>query len=233
MQNLEQIRYVEVDAARLMMILNRFSLPIDDRTRKLKCFPSHPAVRYFTPEYKLQKLDFLVRYPTYFAYELVELHRMQISSASNRNEIIAIVNQVLRDKEPELRTIFYQKFLRGAYECIDEVESWWYARRLVYCRFEKRGAARPQKYYFLTEEGEQVTKELVNSLDHATWYDNRIQLIHKFFDIFSAEDLKNLQYSHPPYRDAQLNEEIPDLSMSDLITSFEQVFGEQLEISLL
>lgn len=231
MQSVDYTRHVEVDVARLMMILNHFSLPIDTKIAQLKCFPSHPVIRYFTPEYKLQKLDFLVRYPTYFAYELIELYRMQIPAARERSEIISIVRQILNDKEPELRTTFYRKFLRGAYERIDAVENWWYARKLVYCCLEARGSARPQKYYFLTEKCEQVTADLVSNIEHAKWYDNRIRLIHKFFQSFSAEDLKNLQYSHPPYREAQLNEEIPDLSISDLITNFEQVFGETLEIS--
>lgn len=228
----EQTKHVEVDVARLLMILSRFALPVDDKTRQLRCFPQYPTTRYFTPEYKLQKLDFLVRYPAYFAYELVELHRMQIPSASEREEIVAIVRQVLADKEPELRTFFYRKFLRGAYERIDAVESWWYARNLVYCRFEQRGAARPQKYYFLTEKGEQVAADLANNVEHAKWYDNRIKLIHQFFNAFSAEELKNLQYSHSAYREAQLNEEIPDLSINDLVTNFKRVFGETLEISL-
>jgi hypothetical protein len=225
--SLENRRYVEVDAARLMIILNNFAVPIDEVARQLKCFPSQIVTRYFTPEYKLQKLDFLVRYPTYFAYELVELYRMQLFPMDGK-EIMTIIRRLLADNEPELRTSFYRKFLRGAYENIDAVESWWYLRKLVYCRFEQRGTARPQKYYFLTEYADQVTNKLIENVDHAEWYDKRIKLIYRFFSSFSAEKLKTLQYSHSAYRDAQLNEEIPDLSEDDLIENFQKVFGETL-----
>jgi hypothetical protein len=233
---LERFRYVEVDAARLLLILNRFALAVDNEASQLQCWPKQPVVRYFTPEYKLQKLDFLVRYPTYFAYELVELHRMQVNSARERDEIKSIVRMVLRDKEPDRRTGLYRKFLRGAYERLDLVESWWHSRNLVYRGLERRGdigsAARPQKYYFLTEKGEEVATELVAAVEHAQWYDGRIRLIHKYFGELSAEELKALQYSHPPYREAQLAEEILDLSLDELLTNFERVFGEPMGVDL-
>ena len=65
-------RFLEVDAARLLIILFRFSEEITEEISGLSCFPSRPVVRYFTPEYYLQKLDFLLRNPGYFIYELIE-----------------------------------------------------------------------------------------------------------------------------------------------------------------
>lgn len=231
---LERVKYVEVESVRLLLILNRFALPVDDKARQLQCWLEQPVVRYFTPEYKLQKLDFLVRYPTYFAYELIELHRMQVHSARDRDEIMSIVRTILSDKEPDRRTDLYQKFLHGAYERLDAVESWWHSRKLVYRGFERRGdinsTARPQKYYFLTEKGEQIATELVAAVEHARWYDERICLIHRHFSGFSAEELKRLQYSHPPYREAQLADEIPDLSLNELFTNFERIFGEPVGV---
>jgi hypothetical protein len=231
--NFESERYIEVDAARLLLILHQFSVEIDEQAQQLKCFPyHHPVVRYFTPEYRLQKIDFLVRYPTYFAYELIELHCMGESCASDRHAIIRIVRDVLENQEPELMTDLYRKFLRGAYERLDQVESWWHSRRLVFRGLEGRGTvgspARPHKYYFLTEKAEKVAVDLLDNVDHAKWYGDRIKQIHFYFGGFSAEKLKNLQYSHKPYRDAQLNEYIPDLPIEDLSNYFEQVFDESL-----
>lgn len=225
-----QTRYVEVDAARLLIILNQFAVAVDDTIRQLQCFPKHVVTRYFTPEYKLQKLDFLVRYPSYFVYELIELYRTETTLSRDRNEIIKLVRLVLNDKEPEQRTDLYRKFLRGAYARLDAVESWWYSRGLVYRGTELRGGARPQKYYFLTEKVEQGVANLVSNVSHAAWYHDRISLLYKYFGEFSADQLRNRQYSHAPYREAQLSEEISDLPFTEIITHFEQVFGEPLGV---
>lgn len=232
----EPFRYIEVDAARLLLILNQFALLIDSTVRELKCYPKHCIIRYFTPEYKLQKLDFLVRYPTYFAYELIELCRLGVTSSISHREVMKIVRSILAEEEPDLRTNLYQKYLRGAYERLDAVEAWWHSRELVYRGLERRGAlgsaSRPQKYYFLTRKGEEVAKSLIANVKHAQWYDARISLLHKTFGNLSATDLKALQYSHKPYREAQLNEEIPDLPLEELIANFERVFNEPLGLDI-
>jgi hypothetical protein len=226
----QDVRHTEVDAARLLLILHQFAVIIDDVCAQLKCLPPRPVVRYFTPEYKLQKLDFLLRYPTYFAYELIELYRLEIPTACDGDAIKKIVRLILSDQEPDRRTDLYRKFFRGAYERIDRVEEWWYSRQLVYRRTEPRGAARPQKYYFLTEKVETIVTHLVSNVPHAAWYDKRLRLLHQYFGELSAEQLKNLQYSHPAYRNAQLSEEIPDLSLEELIMHFEQTFEEAIGV---
>ncbi len=55
--------WVEVDAARLLLILARFGRRPDAGTRRLPCLPAEPFERHFASEYYLQKLDFLLRYP--------------------------------------------------------------------------------------------------------------------------------------------------------------------------
>jgi hypothetical protein len=142
------------------------------------------------------------------------------------------VRSVLTDNEPELLTIPFRRFWRGAYERIDEVEAWWYARALIYTGLEPRGEARPQKHYFLTERGVSEADRLVAVVPHALWYDRRIRLIHRFFGSLSASDVKDLQYSHFPYRQAQLNEVIPDLPVDEIRAAFARVFGEPLGIDL-
>ena len=71
-------RFVEVDAARLLLILARFARGSEELPAHLRCLPVYPFVRYFTPEYYLHKLDFLLRYPRYFIYELTELFRLGV-----------------------------------------------------------------------------------------------------------------------------------------------------------
>lgn len=225
-------RFVEVDAARLLLILTRFATPIDDRIRELQCFPGPEVTRHFTPEYYLQKLDFLVRYPGYLAYELIELCGMGTPPASDPTEIASLVRQVLLDREPELLTQPFRKFWRGAFERLDDVEAWWHARRLVFRGLELRGASRPQKHYFLTPLADDVAGRLAETVDHARWYADRADLIHRFFGGMSAADVKALQYSHAPYRQAQLNEAIPDVRASDIEQNFIRVFREPIGVVL-
>lgn len=225
-------RFVEVDAARLLLILARFATTIDDNVRILRCFPGYPVVRHFTPEYHLQKLDFLVRYPGYLAYELVELHRTGDHEANDRAEVISIVRGVLENREPDLLTMPFRKFWRGAYERLDDVEAWWYSRDLIYAQLEARGQARPQKHYFVTEQAIAEAQRLVACVSHARWYAERIELIHRFLGGLAAGELKALQYSHPEYREAHLNETIPDVDVTELARNFECVFGEPLGVSV-
>lgn len=218
--------FVQVDAARLLLILARFAVPIDDQVQRLPCFPDHEVARHFTPEYYLQKLDFLVRYPGYLAYELTELHRLDIEAARDRDGVKRLVRTVLREREPELMTLPFRRFWRGAYERLDDVEAWWYSRRLVYTALEPKGGARPQKHYFLTDLAESEARRLVSAVEHAHWYAQRIDLIYRFFGSMSAARVKELQYSHEAYRQAQLNEVIPDLPPEEIAANFARVFGE-------
>ena len=227
-------RSVEVDAARLLLILYHFATEPDDASRRLRCWPSRPVSRHFTPEYYLQKLDFLVRYPSYLAYELVELHDLGVPAAADGAAVQAVIRRLVGDREPEYRTMPFRKFWRGAYESIDRVEAWWYARELVYTGTEQRGGAatpgRPQKHYFLTPLGVAAAERLVTDVVHAQWYDDRIRLLLRFYGGLTPAAVKALQYSHAPYRAAQLNEHIPDLAPEDVQANFRRVFGATLEL---
>ncbi len=225
-------RFVEVDAARLLLILTRFAVPIDDESRQLPCLPGHEFNRHFTPEYYLQMLDFLLRYPGYLAYELIELHRLGIDATRDRDGMMELIRSVLGETEPEFLTLPFRKFWRGAYERLDDVEAWWYARRLVYAALESKGSARPQKHYFLTRLAETEAERLVTAVEHAWWYAERIDLIFRFFGGLSAARVKELQYAHEAYRQAQLDETIPDLPAEEIGQSFARVFGVPLGVNL-
>lgn len=225
----ETERSVEADAARLLLILYHFAGETDNATRELRCWPGRPVSGHFTPEYYLQKLDFLVRYPSYLAYELVEMHNLGVLAAADGSAVQAVIRQLLADQEPEFRTMPFRKFWRGAYESIDRVEAWWYARELVYTGIEQRGGAatpgRPQKHYFIAPLGVAEAERLVAQVQHARWYDERVRLLLRYYGGLTPADVKALQYSHAPYRAAQLNEHIPDLAPEDVQANFRRVFG--------
>lgn len=136
-------RFVEVDAARLLLILDRFSVLPSDETRRLACAKRYEFTSHFASEYYLQKLDFLLRYPRYFAFELIELYAAQDGPAAVANAVKAAIRDVLSEGAPELHTEPFVRFWRGAYERLDDVEAWWFSRELVYIGREVRGVARP------------------------------------------------------------------------------------------
>jgi DNA-binding PadR family transcriptional regulator len=225
-------RFVEVDAARLLLIIARFARRSEEPTAHLRCLPLYPFVRYFTPEYYLHKLDFLLRYPRYFIYELTELFRLSLIADQQRDELLTIIRSIEQLQEPELLTQHFRKFWRGAYERLDDVESWWHARQLIYTCFEPRGNARPQKYYFITDRGMAEADRLVAEVAHARWYADRIALLYQYFGGLSAAAIKDLQYSHVVYRQAQIDEFIPDLAPEEIEEHFARVFGEQLALEV-
>jgi hypothetical protein len=223
--------FVEVDAARLLLILDRFARPASEKTFPSDCAPSEPFVAHFASEYYLQKLDFLLRYPAYFIHELTELYQADDPAASNRDLIIATTIKIESDNEPELQTIPFRKFWRGAYERLDDVEAWWWSRELVFTKFSRRGMAAPWKHYFLTKLGKDVAARLVANVPHAIWYARRVAQIHRFMGHLNATDIKARQYRHARYRDANLNQFIPDLTAKEIAENFEHVFGEKLGVT--
>lgn len=225
-------RFVEVDAARLLLIIARFARQPETQSSLPRCRPAHPFVAYFTPEYYLHKLDFLLRYPRYFVYELTELFRMGVIAVPQRDEVLQVVRTVIADNEPELMTQHFRRFWRGAYERLDLVESFWHARQLIYIAYEPRGEARPWKYYFLTQQGHDEAERLVAEVAHARWYADRLALIHRYFGGITAAKVKELQYSHAGYRAAQLGEYIPDLTSEEIGDNFTRVFGESLMLEV-
>ena len=161
--------------------------------------------------------------------ELCALYRTGVGGASNREEMTALVRQVVVHHEPETLTLPFERFWRGAYERLDDVEAWWHARELVYVGQEPRGMAPPQKHYFVTGHGLTEAGRLVTEVDHARWYADRIDLILRFFGGLTPSQVKSLQYRHAAYRDAQLREAIPDLTPEQIRDAFSEAFGEALE----
>jgi hypothetical protein len=60
-----------------------------------------------------------------------------IASAGNAEFVKATVQELLRAREPEFRTMPFRRFGRGAYESIDRVQAWRYARELIYIGTER------------------------------------------------------------------------------------------------
>ena len=81
--------FVEVDAAQTSPdSLTDSRTPHPEKTFPNACVPSEAFVAHFASEYCLQKLDFLLRYPSYFIHELTVLSAIRCILIPPRREAV-------------------------------------------------------------------------------------------------------------------------------------------------
>ncbi|NFD75941.1 hypothetical protein FC826_14685 [Clostridium botulinum] len=208
------------DRLRLLLILYFFSENYNN--------PEKPhRSKILESEVKIQKIDFLIRYPDYFSYELIDLCKND--SKVNPNEIKLIVKDIFNSKESEIRCIEMTRYLFGAYEELDNIVSFLVAYGFL--EFNDRRSVQNKHYkkkYFLTNYAiEKIQNEILINLPAAKWYIDRCSLIKKFFGDLSGTELKIHQYNHEEYRTTALGDYITNIN--EKVKSFyKEQFGEEL-----
>ena len=97
---------------RVLLILYFFSEDTEDAINS-------ELVKIFRTETKIQKIDFLIRYPSYLCFELLRL--VEEDTGQNIEEIKETVKLIFKDNEPKLRTDEMKRFFYGAYEELDDI----------------------------------------------------------------------------------------------------------------
>ena len=77
-----------------------------------------------------------------------------------------------------------------------------------------------------------MATRVISRVPHPKWDAGRVAQTHRFLGHLSAAEIKARQYRHARYREANLNEFIPDLTAEEIAHNFCQVFGEPLEVSV-
>jgi hypothetical protein len=213
---------LEQDIVRTLLIIFHFGneLPEDEQDDLKLVLRS---------EYYIQKLDFLLRNPDYLCLELLSEVRDGVIVESQAEKVKIIIKDIYSKDEPILRRIPMQRFFYGAYERLDEVESF-----LTSVGFLK---VRPQgnldrihvKNYYLTTQGfEYITKELLLKCTGVDWYNNRCLIICEFLGHISASELKSRQYGYESYSQARWGSDIT--SVTNLVKEkYQEIFEESLE----
>lgn len=187
-------------------------------------------IKVFKSEVKIQKIDFLIRYPDYLASELLFLLETSNSQVV-KNEIKRIVRDIFRSREPELRKEEMSRFFFGAYEDIDDIISFLVSRDFI--RYESKRSIDGRvfdKAYYLTGFGiNKIENEILTSLINANWYTERCKLIKRFFGDLSGSELKFRQYQHEEYKNTPLNHYINGVE-EEVKNKFLEIYGEELEI---
>lgn len=210
---------------RILLILYFFSEEIDSSSELRPEF-----VKVFKSEVKIQKIDFLIRYPDYLASELLFLVESSNPKA-NKNEIKEIIRGIFRDNEPELRREEMLRFFFGAYEDIDDIIAFLVSRNFI--KYESKRSVDQRvfnKAYYLTKFGvDKIENEILSNLAKAKWYKERCELINKYFGDLTGSELKFRQYQHKEYKNTQLNQYINGIE-DQVKSKFLEIYGEELDI---
>lgn len=183
-------------------------------------------VRSFQSEVKIQKLDFLLRYPSYVCYEL--LRNYEELGSPTGPEVRAIVRNIFGNHEPELRTEEMQRFFYGAYEELDDIIAFLKSVRLIDLRSQRNALLKDtRKIYFVTRYGADKIEHALTQVQAAQWYIERCQLIKKYLGYMSGNALRLRQYDIEEYRNTPLRDYFADIE-DKVHHKFQHLFGEEL-----
>jgi hypothetical protein len=180
----------------------------------------------FRSEVKIQKIDFLIRYPSYLGYEL--LRRYEQNGFPNRDAAESIVRAIFADEEPRLRTDDMKRFFYGAYEELDDIIAFLKSRGLVEMQSQKNSALRDtQKVYYVTHFGVERIQNGLAQVPAAQWYFDRCNLIKTYLGDLSGSELKALQYEIDTYKTTAWHDYIADIE-EETKDKFYTLFGYRL-----
>lgn len=213
----EELR-VYKDRIRIFFIIYFFSETDNDQQYDDCCRVLHTEV-------KIQKIDFLIRNPDYFCFELLELCN---KNDMNKKEIKEIIKNIFCSHEPQIRRLEMERFFFGAYEDIDQVIVFLVSVGFIRFNSQRNSVLKlSEKSYYVTNLADEKIGLIMADALHLKWYMERCLLIKKYFGEYSGTQLKNLQYKIDRYRDTTYREYIQDIE--DLVKQkYYAEFGESL-----
>ncbi|QOR65101.1 hypothetical protein IM538_14805 [Cytobacillus suaedae] len=210
---------------RILLILYYFSEEIEDVGKENISYR-----KKFKSEVRIQKIDFLIRYPDYLAAELLWLIESgEVNSEIQKNEIKSIIINIFRDNEPEIKREDMLRFFFGAYEDIDDIIAFLVSVGFIEYTSKRSSIGRIyEKVYYLTNLGcEKIENEILTNLEKASWYKKRCEIIKVYFGSLTGSELKVRQYEHKEYKSTPLNEYIIGIQF-EVVEKFRDIFNEEL-----
>ena len=174
---------------------------------------THPGqneyAKVFRTETRIQKINFLLRYPSYLSYELLNLH--EETGLPHAKDTKNVIKQIFSSEEPKLRTDEMKRFFYGAYEELDDIIGFLKSVQLIDVGKYKVGLKTPQKEYYITNFGQDKIEKALLTIPSAQWYIQRCQLIKTYFGDLSGNALRVRQYEIEEYKTTLLNQYIADI----------------------
>jgi hypothetical protein len=165
------------------------------------------AVAVLESQVRLQKLDFWVRNPDFFADELLNEYER-----CGDIELLHQAEAILDSDEPEVRRYPMIRFLFGAYEPLDDALAVLRSAHLVVRR--KRGSAGRvhQHDYYLTRAGRDAADRLLHDAPAFSYFVERTRAVAAFAEGYRGTQLKDRQYLQTEYRETQIGNRIAAIS---------------------
>ena len=206
------------DKIRIFLILYYFSENHSDSD-----YPNRKKI--FKSEVRIQKIDFLLRNPDYFAHELLNI---AIKDNSKKSEIKLIIKDIFDKGEPIIRRLEMERFFFGAYEDIDDVIG--FLKSIDFIDFSSKKSTdlkTIEKHYYITERAIRKMDNTISDLSSLQWYILRCELIKKYFGDLSGTQLKVSQYQIEEYRETSYKNYIGSIK-NLVIDEFKKLYNEQL-----
>lgn len=180
----------------------------------------------FRSEIKIQALDFLLRYPDFLSMELMDL--MDNNPTINQEEVQQIIENIYKNREPDIRVEEMEKFFYGAYESIDDVIAYLVSVGFIKHESKKRSDGKKyDKIYCITNECADKIENNLKVIPAVNWYFNRCALIKKYFHQFSGKELKDRQYKYAEYSQVSYKSHIKNIN-EKVKSAFVERFNSQL-----
>lgn len=160
----------------------------------------------FRGKARLYAMDFWVRYPDYFAHELLSKYE-----ETGDIRFLEIAERIFDDDEPDLRNIPMIRFLFGAYEKLDNTLSILVSKGLIKQSGEKTGSTIHQHDYLIYEKAYEIILNSKTEFPILQWYHERTTLINEIAGDKGGSQLKDRQYEQIVYAKTKLGGLIPSI----------------------
>ena len=193
------------DAVRILLIISAAATPIPPPAGDPALTD---AVAVLESQVLLQKLDFWVRNPDFFADELLNEYER-----GGDVTFLELAGDILGSDEPEVRRYPMMRFLFGAYEPLDDALAVLRSAHLVVRR--KRGNAGGRVYrhdYYLTRAGRTTADRILSAAPEFAYFVDRTSLVARLAAGFRGTQLKDRQYEQDEYRHTVIGDRIATIA---------------------
>ncbi|WP_432522806.1 hypothetical protein [Kineococcus sp. SYSU DK006] len=192
------------DAVRLLLLIDGAATDLEDPP---PAAAPPDAVAVLRTQVLLQKLDFWLRNPDYFANMLLDRYEQH-----GDEDLLSHAERILSSEEPEVRRYPMLRYRFGAYESLDAALSVLASVALVYRRREGTPGHTRQHNYYLTEQGRRVAREMVVGVPALNYYVERVALLLSVTAGQGGTELKDEQYLQAEYAQTEYNDRIAPIA---------------------
>lgn len=169
--------------------------------------PTDEVMKVFRAEKRLMAMDFLVRYPDYFADAMLDLYE-----ETDEHELLEAVQRIFLDDEPSIRLVQMVRWRHGAYQNVEDALAMLSYYGLVRPMQLAGDDGKIRRYeYLISSKAITFLERCVRDHPELAWYRDRVLLVMRVSGGKSGSALKEWQYEHPEYGSTIQGDVIPSI----------------------